>query len=118
MRSMRVVVTGGRSYANRDVVAEELWALYENDPSEFIVAHGGAKGADMLADDWCDLVGVEKLVYPANWAVHGRAAGPIRNRKMLEEFRPAIVLAFPGGRGTANCVRTARELGILVKEVK
>jgi len=83
---MRVVVTGGRSYTNRDMVAGELWALYENDPDEFIVAHG-------------------------------RAAGPIRNRQMLEEFRPAIVLAFPGGAGTANCVKTARELGILVKEI-
>lgn len=114
---MRVVVTGGRNYTNDLAVAGELWALYVDDPSEFIVAHGGAKGADMLADDWCDRVGVEKRVYPANWAAHGRAAGPIRNRKMLEEFRPAIVLAFPGGAGTANCVKTARELGILVKMI-
>lgn len=28
------------------------------------------------------------------------------------------LVAFPGGSGTANCAKTAKELGIVVTEVK
>jgi hypothetical protein len=46
-----------------------------------------------------DRVTVE--AHPADGKKHGRAAGPIRNQKMPEE-KPELVVAFPGGRGTAD----------------
>ena len=55
------------------------------------------------------------LAYPANWKKHGRAAGPIRNKQMLEEAKPDLVIAFPGGAGTANMVKQAREAGVKVE---
>jgi hypothetical protein len=57
------------------------------------------------------------VVYPADWAKHGRAASPIRNQQMLDEGRPNLVVAFPGGRGTADMVRRARSAGVEVIEV-
>jgi hypothetical protein len=50
----------------------------------------------------------------ADWNTHGRAAGPIRNQRMLDEVKPELVVAFPGGRGTADMVRRAREAGVNV----
>ena len=48
---------------------------------------------------------------PADWTKHGKAAGPIRNQKMLDEC-PDLVVAFPGGKGTADMVRRAMKAGI------
>jgi len=54
----------------------------------------------------------------AKWSKHGRAAGPIRNQEMIDECKPDLVVAFPGGRGTADMVRRAKAAGIRVIEVQ
>ena len=53
-----------------------------------------------------------------DWEKHGRAAGPIRNKLMLDEGRPDLVVAFPGGRGTANMVKQASAASVEVIEVR
>jgi hypothetical protein len=111
---MKILVCGGRNYAERDTVA---WALdaYRSDRLEII--HGGASGADQLAHDWATANCVPVHVFKADWIRHGRAAGPIRNQEMIDRMRPDAVLAFPGGRGTADMLRRARAAGINVVEV-
>lgn len=109
---MKVLVCGGRDYPGRYEVARVLSRL---DPD--IVAHGGARGADSHADAYCKDNAVPHVCYPANWALYGKAAGPIRNQQMLEDFQPDLVVAFPGGRGTAHMVKIAREAGVEVMEV-
>lgn len=110
---MRVVVTGGRDYQDYDYVRELMLALSEKGgPLE--IAHGGAGGADSLAEEVAHVFGWPVKCYPANWRQFGPAAGPIRNRQMLVDFSPELVVAFPGGRGTEHCVKTATGLGIAV----
>lgn len=53
----------------------------------------------------------------ADWKTHGRAAGPIRNQRMIDEWKPTLVIAFAGGRGTADMIRRAKAAGIEVREV-
>lgn len=96
--------------------ATMLFALQLLRPS--LVIHGGARGADTHAGWAATAVDIPVAVYPADWATHGRRAGPIRNAQMLAEGRPDAVLAFPGGRGTADMVRQARAAGVPVWEVK
>lgn len=115
---MKVLVCGGRDYADRKRVWEELDNLHNAAPfNAFTVIQGGAPGADALAREWC----VERKApfwnYPADWKTHGRAAGPIRNQLMLDKGKPDLVLAFPGGRGTADMVRRAQAAGVQVFEV-
>ena len=55
--------------------------------------------------------GIDVNAKPADWKRHGRAAGPIRNGEMLKD-RPDLVVAFPGGKGTANMVTQATNAGI------
>jgi hypothetical protein len=59
--------------------------------------------------------------FPADWETHAKAAGPIRNRRMLEEGKPELVLAFKNGidhtlsrGGTENTVKQAKALGVAV----
>lgn len=108
---MRVVVTGGRDYRGRAV----WFAMSGHAVAE--VACGAATGADALAIEAAEELGIPMRLFPADWKKHGRAAGPIRNGEMLREFKPDVVWAFPGGRGTADCVRQAKALGIPVVEM-
>ncbi len=57
---------------------------------------------------------MECIVCAAKWETYGKAAGPIRNREMLLNL-PALVVAFPGGKGTADMVRQAERAGIPVR---
>src|SRR6266403_304742 len=95
---MRVLVCGGRDYEDRDAVYAELDALAK-EHGWLTIIEGGAMGADRLAQDWARdrYHGTVKVV--ADWKVYGKAAGPIRNAKMLERGKPDLVLAFPGGNG-------------------
>ena len=83
-----------------------------------VVIHGGARGADDLARQWGEIsVGIEGVEFRADWTARGKAAGMIRNQRMLDEGRPDLVVAFPGGRGTADMVRRARKAGVEVIEI-
>ena len=77
---------------------------------------GGARGADSLAVEWAKSRGIPFQEFPANWSLHGRkAAGPKRNQQMLDENNIFLVIAFPGGSGTADMVARAQKAGIHVK---
>jgi len=88
---------------------------------DLTVIQGGAWGADNLARLWCcqkkQRDRVMMINMPADWDSHGPAAGPIRNTRMIAEGKPDLVLAFPGGRGTADLVRKAEAAGIPVRRV-
>lgn len=115
---MTVLVCGGRDYADREKVDGKLsLILGRRDRSLLRIVTGDAKGADQLAQDWAERHGVRCTMYIAEWGKHGRAAGPMRNKRMLDETKPDLVLAFPGGAGTADMVRQARAAGVLVREV-
>ncbi len=86
----------------------------ENAPPFDLLVAGDADGADAFCLLWAKLNRVNHACCYADWTEYGNAAGPIRNRFMLENFKPFLLYAFPGGRGTANCVKTAKQLGIEV----
>lgn len=111
--SIRIVVTGGRDYGDRDSLWHLLDRLHEKHNISAL-AHGGASGADRFSDMWARNRGVHVEPYPADWRIRGKAAGPERNRRMLDHFKPDVVVALPGGRGTKDCCSAAKERGILV----
>lgn len=113
---MIVLVTGGRDYADVGTVFDAIVTLNENCSIDLLV-HGAADGADSLADTVCKELGIDRVSCPANWTKHKKAAGPIRNGKMLEYFPNIdLVLAFPGGTGTANMKEQASKKNIPVIE--
>ena len=113
MGSERILVTGGRGYADQALLFGVLDMQAEQSHVGAII-QGGAEGADRLARLWCHSRMVRYDNYPAEWRKHGKAAGPIRNQQMIDEGRPTMVFAFPGGRGTADMVRRAKAAGVPV----
>lgn len=113
---MRAIVCGGRDFGDWFLLKNTLDGIHAETPLDR-VATGAAPGADTLADTWARSRGIRVERYYALWRTHGNAAGPIRNQKMLDDERPDIVIAFPGGRGTADMVRRAEGAGVPVRHV-
>lgn len=109
---MRVLVTGGRTFQDRDWLWAGLNLIHSMQPITEII-EGGATGADNRAQEWAYRHEVKCTTVPAQWERHGRAAGPIRNQEMAA-MRPDYVLACPGGEGTAHMVQTAQAAGLNV----
>lgn len=114
---MRVLVCGGRNYNDLGNVWSQLDVIHSLEGPIEVVIHGGASGADMLGKKWAVANNVRHTAFKPDWNAYGPAAGPIRNKRMLDEGKPDLVLAFPGGRGTDDMVRQAREAGVRVEVV-
>lgn len=113
---MRVLVCGGRAYTDA-VRVDAVLSKLDGEARISTVIEGGAHGADRLARLWANSNLVRVETFEADWDNQGRFAGPMRNQRMLDEGRPDVVIAFPGGRGTADMVRKARKAGVQVVEI-
>lgn len=113
---MKILVCGGRAFSNRAALFKALAAVHARKGITCVI-HGAAPGADSLAGEWASRNGIPQQVFRADWKLYGKSAGPIRNRQMLCDGKPDGVVAFPGGRGTANMVKQATEAGLKVWEV-
>lgn len=114
----RVLVCGGRNFANKHLVYTTLDNLHATFGPFECVIEGGARGADHFAAIWSVRENIaERLKFQADWSTYGLAAGPRRNQIMIDEGKPDLVVAFSGGRGTADMVSRARKAGITVVHV-
>jgi hypothetical protein len=111
---MKVLVCGGREYTN----AKHVYRVLDETIGITTIISGCAKGADTLALKWAVSRQVDFKGYPARWGKDGLRAGPERNQRMLEDNDVDLVIAFPGGRGTADMLRRARANGIWVRLAK
>lgn len=112
---MRILVCGGRDYSDALWVAHILGRVLRERGISLVI-HGAGRGADSLAASWAGQHRIETLPFPADWKAYGRGAGPIRNQQMLDEGKPDAVVAFPGGKGTADMVERAKKAGVPVWE--
>jgi hypothetical protein len=111
---MRVLVTGGRSFDDAEMLDQALDALHRERPITCII-HGMAQGADTLADKWADWHSIEVFAIRPDWKRYGKSAGPIRNGELLKQGKPDLVAAFPGGRGTRDMMQQADRAGVPIK---
>ena len=126
---MRVLVTGGRNYADRGDVFRVLDEIHAETPIEMIL-HGACgwdgdqpgdfddaklRGADRWAHEWAAARRVATLAMAAKWTTQRAAAGPLRNAQLVA-YGANLCVAFPGGVGTADCVRKAIAAGIKLRD--
>lgn len=110
-----VIVTGGRDYRDEYMVGEVLDFLRP----DLLVEGGCPDGADALVREWLkeaheagatilhDRIDAPWRSFPAG---KGNPAGPVRNQAMIDKYASkanVVVVAFKGGRGTADCVKKA-----------
>lgn len=114
----RVIVCGSREFDDEALMDA---ALKDHVPYDATLVNGGCRGADKLAEKLlARRARFNVVTYEADWKTHGQAAGPIRNRQMLDEEKPELVLAFykagAGNMGTKNMVALAKAAGVRVVE--
>lgn len=128
----RILVCGSRTYGEerfeywiiRTILDELLRHWRDHNSEKMVIIEGGAKGADSVAFDWArdEHLRVEHLSFPADWDTHGKAAGPIRNQRMLDEGKPDVVLAFSSNlkdfKGTKDMIARAIKAGVEVRIIE
>lgn len=115
---MRVLICGSRGWHDAfpiDVILAGCDVLSDGQGEKLVVIHGDAPGADRLAKSLAKGWRAEIIDEPADWDTYGRAAGPIRNKKMLDDHNPDVVFAFRSSgksSGTDNMVEQAEKRGV------
>jgi len=110
---MRVIIAGSRSLKDlRIVTAAMEEARREKAIAPTAVICGEARGADLLGKRWAQANGIDVISMPAEWDLHGRAAGPIRNSQMAD-IADAVVAVWDGqSAGTRDMIKKAQKKGI------
>lgn len=108
---MKVIVAGSRDASDYLTVAAAIQG------SGFDITQlvsGGAPGVDTFGERYAKEHDIEIKVFPANWNLHGKSAGPIRNREMAD-YADALVAVWDGkSRGTKNMIQEAQKRDLQV----
>lgn len=120
---MRILICGDRRWQNFESIERVIHHLLLRYGREGLeIVEGGGGKTDLTAASICRMEQVAFHEYPAFWKLYGRAAGPIRNTRMLEAMKPDCVYAFHANlkksKGTKDMVNQARKKGIPVVLIK
>ena len=112
----RLLVCGSRDFPFKDAVIDKLnyEIMIHND---LLIITGMARGPDTWAYEFAQEYGIPYEAYYAQWKTQGKAAGIIRNKRMLEEGKPTHILAcmYNNSRGTRNMIELGRSNNIPVE---
>ena len=111
--SKRLLICGDRDWSDFDVIRKTI----EHQPPDTVIIQGEGRGADALAKRAALEAGLQVESYAADWRQYGVKAGPLRNRRMLAEGKPDVVVGFHfdiGGKskGTRDMLRIALQAGV------
>jgi hypothetical protein len=119
---LRVYITGGRDYDERETVFRALDKVMRKHGVVCLISghctdwDGNPRGADRWGEEWADARGVPKMLFEVTrqeWKTIGRRAGPIRNERAIVKGCPDLCVHFPGGTGTADALARCYEHGVL-----
>lgn len=109
------LICGGRDFSRITLFTQSMRDVVDQRGCPICIIHGGYKGADTMADNWAREWEVDCIRVAARWLQHGKKAGPLRNTRMIEAYGNIdLVIAFPGGKGTADMIRKAKAANIPV----
>lgn len=114
---MVVLVCGSREWTDAGLLEGVLNGAVRGWGGASLIVQGGARGADTLAFDAAWKMGVPVRSFPADWKRDGKAAGPIRNARMLRESNPDVCIAFsmtrdPATKGTQDMINRCLRAGV------
>jgi hypothetical protein len=114
---MRVLVTGSRNWTESWPVEMAIYSLrFRAEWSALTIVHGGAEGADALADYWAETYGIRREPhYPQDHRGKGKPAPLARNDHMLDsgiDLVLAFMLGTPERGGTLYTVNGAKMRGL------
>jgi hypothetical protein len=119
---MKLLICGDRAWDDKPTMKAWIKHYHTICGDNLEIIHGACEGADLMAEEIAKELEIPYHGYPARWAKHGRAAGPMRNRVMLNQAQPDQVLAFHNhidkSRGTKNMLTQCEKRDIVNRLVK
>lgn len=109
-----IAIVGSRTFADM----ERVRILVRELPPESVIISGGARGVDSVAEEEARKRGMEVRVFRPDWKAHGRAAGPIRNRLIIEAADEVWAFWDGQSRGTKSSIDLARSAGKVLRVVE
>lgn len=106
---MKVAIVGSRTFNDYEKFHSLLIRNTRLSPSWEKIVSGGATGTDQLAERLAKEYQIElKVIYP-NWKEHGKSAGPLRNKEIVDGSD--LVIAFWDGAsaGTKSTIKLAKQ---------
>lgn len=125
MKSIKILICGGRYFEEYNFFETYLDSFLEKhdfDYSDIEIVSGGCKGTDKLAERFAQEHGCATKVFLADWKQYGRAAGPIRNKQMVDyinQFEQKFVIAFTStdSKGSLGTIKLANSYNIPVFQI-
>ena len=112
----KVIIAGGREFKDYNVVDEVMNANF--DVGSLTIISGGARGADMLGQQFALRNDIPLLIFPADWGAHGKSAGYIRNIQMAEEADCLVAFWDGVSKGTAHMIKEAKRRDLRVEVIR
>jgi predicted Rossmann fold nucleotide-binding protein DprA/Smf involved in DNA uptake len=113
----RLAVVGSRHCTDQDLVEIYILLLHEQLGERLSLVSGAATGVDTLARIIAEKHGLPITEFPADWSKYGRAAGPIRNKQLVQASDAVLAFVAPTSKGTRQTITLARERGLPVHVV-
>ncbi len=105
---MKVIIAGSRrGFISNDEISS---ILKDNNLTPTEIFSGGARGIDACGEIWASDNNIKLSIFPAQWDIHGKAAGPIRNKQMADGADVLVAILYPDSRGTLNMINTMKKL--------
>lgn len=113
---MDVLICGDRDWRDRKTIYNAVSKL---DPENDFVIHGTQRGADSIGEEAAKRYRIPYAGIPPLWEKYGKAAGPMRNRRMLRMFDIDEIWAFHSdlegkSKGTKDMVELGKRNNIKV----
>lgn len=118
LKMKRIIIGGYRNFNDYEVFKNFVDSCI-GDENEITVLSGYCKGADLMAEQYAKEKGLSLELYPAEWEKYGKAAGPIRNKQMVEKADMVIAFVCERAKGTKNLISQAKKLNkkVFVKNI-
>lgn len=115
MNQHRILICGDRNWSNKKRLFDVMISIIRKHDTECII-EGEARGADLMGKEFAEYYRLLVHKYPADWTKFGRTAGMIRNKQMLDEGKPTMVIGFhndiSSSKGTKNMLDISKKAGI------
>lgn len=107
---MKLAIVGSRNFQDYETMCRFISEKFDLSDIEAVVS-GGAKGADTLAERFAKDNNLKMIVKPAEWSKYGRAAGPMRNKLIVEEADAVVAFPTETSTGTYNAIKLTKKAG-------
>lgn len=114
---MHLLIAGSRNYKDAEFIYSRIDLIRDNHYITKIIA-GGATGVDQVAKEYAKEHNIPFEKYKADWDKYGKAAGPIRNKQMVDAADIILAIRYNYSPGTSNTLKLAKKAELKIYKVE